>query len=363
MVGKWHLDPNHACLNWIQANLPAAPVRPKAKVRIPPALALKYAPGNRGFTDYFCGHVHSYRANYTLDGKDMKPGTVQDRRFRLDIQSDAAVAFIDRNKEKPFFLYLAYFAPHVPLEASEKYLRRFPGEMPERRRYCLAMMSAIDDGVGRILERLQRHGLDEKTLVFFISDNGAPLKIEKKDLPISFKGGAWDGSLNDPWVGEKGMLTEGGIRVPFLVRWKGRLPAGRVYDRPIISLDVAATAAALAGADAGGLDGVNLIPYLAGERDGDPHEALTWRFWSHAAIRAGKWKYLRLADQREFLFDVAGDAHETKDLLKDHPDVARDLAAKLKRWCDGLKVPGMPTGKLNNAEVKWFGHYLGVKEE
>ena len=361
MIGKWHLDPNPSCADWIKANLPDAPSRPRSPVRIPRELTLKYLPENRGFSEYFCGSLTNYRANYTLDGKDMPPGWIRDDRFRLDVQSDAAVAFIDRNRSKPFFLYLAYFAPHVPLEATEEYLKRFPGEMPTRRRYGLAMMSAIDDGVGRIAESLRRHGIDEKTVVFFISDNGAPLKIDKKDLPIEDKGGAWDGSLNDPWIGEKGMLTEGGIRVPFLVRWKGRLPAGRVYDRPVLSLDVAATAVALAGLPADGLDGVDLVPYLSGEKKGDPHEALYWRFWSQAAVRSGRWKYLRLGGNREFLFDLEGGAHDSKNLLKDHPDTARELRGKLEAWCGGLKEPGLPDRPLNPQETEWYAHYLGLK--
>ena len=107
-------------------------------------------------------------------------------------------------KDQPFFFYLAYRAPHVPLDAPKKYLKRFPGEMPERRRKALAMMSAVDDGVGQVMETLRSHDLEENTLIFFISDNGAPLKIHKLDAPGG--GPGWDGSLNDPLNGEKGML-------------------------------------------------------------------------------------------------------------------------------------------------------------
>jgi arylsulfatase A-like enzyme len=165
----------------------------------------------RGFTEVFCGHIQRYFATYDLKGNDLAPGGEwqKEKGYRLDIQSDAAVTFINRNHDKPFFLYLAYFAPHVPLEATNKYLSRFPGEMPERRRHALAMISAMDVGVGRIRETLVRHGVDKNTLIFFISDNGAPLKRGMKDLPLTMKGGAWDGSRNDPLVGEKGMLTEG----------------------------------------------------------------------------------------------------------------------------------------------------------
>jgi len=307
-----------------------------------------------------------YTANFNLAGASLKPEgePVHTDLYRLDAQSQAAVSFIRRNKNQPFFLYLAYFAPHVPLEATDKYLKRFPGPMPDRRRYALAMMSAMDDGVGGILDELQTHGIDERTLLFFISDNGAPLKIHKQDLPVSMRGGAWDGSLNDPWIGEKGMLTEGGIRVPFLMRFKGVLPEGVVYDQPVISLDVAATALALAGLPpAPDLDGANLIPHLTGAEKGAPHDALYWRFWGQAAIRAGKWKYLRLADGTQYLFDLVSPEHEKKNLIQQAPAVADRLRKQLSQWADGLHRPGLPGGKPNDQEAKWYQHYLGWKAQ
>ena len=161
----------------------------------------------------------------------------------------------------------------MPLDATQKYLERFPGKMPERRRKALAMLSAVDDGVGNILATLRRHGIEENTLIFIIGDNGAPLKIHKLDAPGG--GPGWDGSLNDPMNGEKGTLIEGGIRTPFVVYWKDTIPGGQVYNHPVIALDVAATANSLAGlAEDSDLDGVNLIPYLTHQKHGAPHEVL-----------------------------------------------------------------------------------------
>lgn len=155
---------------------------------------------------------------------------------------------LSRNKNTVlFFLYLAYYAPHVPLEATDKYLSRFSNIAETRRQHGLAMLSAIDDGVGLIREKLEENQLDDNTLKFFISDNGAPLGIHKLDLPINDKDGFWDGSLNEPMVGEKGMLSEGGIRVPYLVSWPGKIPAGVVSDTPVTTLDVATTSIAAAG--------------------------------------------------------------------------------------------------------------------
>lgn len=357
MVGKWHLDPNHASAKWIAEHMPNAPVGKNKKVAIPAAKRLPYEPDQRGFTDVFSGHTNRYRATYNLKGQDVKPTkTLIEKGDRLDIQTDASLAFIDRHKEGPFFLYLAYFAPHVPLTSTEKYMKRFPGDMPERRRKALSMISAMDDGVGRIRKKLAEHGIDKNTLIFFISDNGAPLKIHMKDEPGN--GPGWDGSRNDPWVGEKGMVTEGGIRVPYVVAWPGTIPAGQTFDHPVSSLDVGATAVALAGLEKPEtFDGVNLIPHFTGKTKEAPHEILFWRFWGQTAVRKGKWKYYRAGD-KEFLFDLSSKEHENKNLIADHPDIAKELHGKLKAWCAEMKNPGMSAMDINLAQKKWVEHYL-----
>jgi arylsulfatase A-like enzyme len=368
MIGKWHLTPNQSDLNFLRKYDPR--VRPKTGVaalrKVPAKIIARYRAARRGFQEYYDGPMTTVFANYDLQGNSLDPRgeTVQHPgRFRLDIQSDAAVAFIHRNHAQPFFLYLAYFAPHVPLEATEEYLSRFPDEMPVRRRHALAMLSAIDDGVGRILATLKQHGVEDNTLLFFISDNGAPLKITKEDKPLSIKGAAWDGSRNDPLNGEKGMLTEGGIRVPFLVRWKGRLPAGLVYKHPVISLDVAATAVAVAGQPADPqLDGVNLIPYLTGEKAGQPHDTLYWRWIAQSAIREGKWKYLR-GGAREYLFDLDSDREEKRNLLAKYPQIAQRMAAKLENWSQELSPPGLEKELMSPVWERYFDYYLDGKNE
>jgi arylsulfatase A-like enzyme len=360
MVGKWHLDPNPTCRRWLQEHLPEAAQRTPGRVPIPEKWLRAYSPLAQGFDECFMGEMHRYLATFDLQGQPVSPQGewVREDGYRLDIQTEAALAFLQRNRAKPFFLYLGYFGPHVPLEATKQYLDRFPGQMPERRRYALSMLSAIDDGVGRVLQRLRDYGLEDNTLIVFTSDNGAPLMKTKPDTrPITENG--WDGSLNDPWVGEKGMLAEGGIRVPFLLQWKGVLPAGRVYDQPVSSLDIAATAVALAGLPSDKrLDGVNLIPFLTDKISGSPHEALYWRFWNQAAIRSGKWKYLRTSTVGEYLFDLQGDADEKKNLIKDHPEMARQLGGRLATWTGGLNPPGVPSKSLNNQEEAWYEFYF-----
>ncbi|MGI9242903.1 MAG: sulfatase-like hydrolase/transferase, partial [Verrucomicrobiales bacterium] len=263
----------------------------------------------------------------------------------------------------PFFLYLAYRAPHVPLDAPNKYLDRFPGEMPERRRQALAMIAAMDDGVGAIVTELESLGLTEDTLIFYIGDNGAPLKIHKFDAPGG--GPGWDGSLNEPLNGEKGMLTEGGIRVPFLIAWPGKIPAGQDYDQPIIALDASATALHLAGVEVDGLDGVNLIPYLSGENEAAPHERLYWRWLGQSAVRKGRWKYLRGAG-REYLFNLDDDKEETTNLLESEPELAGGLKAELEAWAGELSPPGLDGVRgegLRKASSAFFDWYLDGKRD
>jgi arylsulfatase A-like enzyme len=362
MTGKWHLDPLHVQTDWVRDNVPdVADKKRYAPIDIPQEFKMKYYPHARGFQEYYYGSMYRVLANYDLCGNTIEQQWIDESGFRLDNQTKAATTFIDRNHNTPFFFYLPYFAPHVPLEATEKYLSRFPGKMPERRRYCLAMMSAIDDGVGKIVEKLKDHGIYKNTLIFYMSDNGAPLKIYKEDIPLTMKGGAWDGSLNEPFVGEKGMVTEGGIRIPFIMSWPAVLPKGKVYKKPVISLDMAATALELAGLKRPEeLDGVNLIPYLSGEKEGVPHEKLYWRFWDQSAIRMGNWKFLK-AGNREFLFDLASVNHEKGNLISQYPNQAKEMKKELIKWGAELKKPGIPDGEIRR-EKNWYDYYFAGEE-
>jgi len=221
------------------------------------------------------------------------------------------------------------------------------------------MMSAIDDGVGRLRQNLSDNKLSDNTLIFFISDNGAPLGIERLDLPVEDESGEWDGSLNDPWIGEKGMLTEGGIRVPYIVAWPDTLPSGAVVDHAVSTLDVAATSLAVAKmAVPPDFDGINLLPYLQEQVQGLEERALYWRFWSQAAIRKGPWKYLSAGD-REYLFNLNA-AHETENLLSQQPQIAIHLRQQLEQWSNELHRPGMPRTMLNNKEADWYDFYLDL---
>ena len=369
-VGKWHLAPNPTCVQWARKACPRQITKRGNReiVALTHDQIARYDPAYQGFDDFFTGELNHYWCNYDRQGQDLKRTgehvDLPETEYRLDIQTDAALAFIDRNHESPFFLYLCYYAPHVPLKATEQYLARFTGEMPERRRTALAMIAAMDDGVGRIRRKLNDYGLERDTIIFYISDNGAPLGAHDPRgfmadvLPVGKPGPAWDGSRNDPLTGEKGMLMEGGIRVPFLVSWPAKLPRGKVYDQPVISLDVAATCVAATGRPVPPeLDGVDLVPLLTGQRK--QTRTLYWRFWNQAAIRQGEWKYLALGDGREYLVDLRADLQERNNQIADNPEEARALRARLVAWTDELQPPGMPARMPNIQEARWYQYYLG----
>ena len=359
MVGKWHLEIDANSRIWYDdIYAPGSDTAFNVK-EIPLNEKIKYYPESRGFQDVFFGYTNNYRANFNLSGSSKTIGNTEDPRFRVDVVSDAATTFIDRHRSDPFFLYVAYYAPHVPLEATQKYLDRFPGEMPERRRYALAMMAAIDDGVGSIFSKLEQYGIEDDTIVFFISDNGAPLALNMADvMPVSAGGATWDGSLNDPWVGEKGMLTEGAVRVPYIVKWKNHLPEGLIYEQPVISLDAVATAANLAGlTQTEELDGIDLMPYLT-DTDKIIDRALYWRFWSQSAIRRDNWKYLQVGDEREYLFDLASDQHEGVNLIESNPEVAQSLQQDLANWAETLARPGLYYRAPNATENNWYDYHV-----
>jgi arylsulfatase A-like enzyme len=302
-----------------------------------------FHPQARGFDEYFGFLVggHNYLLHHDADGAF---GTAYsyDRIYRgrtlqkldgytTDLFTDEALAFMDRHAGRPWFLYLAYNAVHTPLEVLEKYGARVPASVtnPERRGY-LSLLAGLDAGVGRLTAHLRKSGRDQDTLIFFLSDNGGSGR--KPFL-------AYNAAVNAPLRGDKGQTLEGGIRVPFFVSWTGQLHAGGTYARPVTALDILPTACAAAGAKADGdLDGVNLLPFLAGDYAGEPHAALYWRFGPQKAVRKGQWK---LVDWRDFetkqnsgwqLFNLEHDVGEKVDLAASYPRLVAELSAAWHAW-------------------------------
>jgi len=300
-------------------------------------------PQSRGFDDYFGFLVGGH--NYLLH-KDAEPefGSAHSHNmiyrsrelqkldgYTTDLFTDEALGFMDRHRDKPWFLYLAYNAVHTPLEIKESLKARIPASVTdEDRRGYLSLLLGLDDNLGRVVEHLKKTGIDKDTLIFFVSDNGG-----SGHKPYF----AYNTGVNKPLRGDKGQTLEGGIHVPFFVVWPGKLPAGKVYEQPVITLDILPTALAVANSKTDApLDGVNLFPFLTGENTTAPHDMLFWRFSPQKAVRKGKWK---LVDWRDFdakkqsgwqLYDLEADIGEDHDLSAQHPEIVAELSKAWDKW-------------------------------
>lgn len=331
MLGKWHLEVMNNSVEWGAKHYPdAIPFRTH---KVPQEVRNKYHAFERGFDDVLAGYTGSFVRNVNRNGNKIKLETYRTGQFRVDLVSEQSLSFIDKHWNKPFYLYVSHYAPHVPLEAIQKYLDQFPEDMPQRRRYALAMMKAVDDGVGNVIDKLTEYNLLDNTLIFFISDNGAPLGDDMTDTPIKHRGEAWNGSRNDPYTGEKGMLTEGALRVPFIAHWPKNIPAGLEIDTPVSSLDAAYTSAMIAGvSDLDNLDGIDLMPLFSGDSTTFDKRPLFWRFYYQRAVRKGKWKYMQAGIAREYLFDMSQTYPESINLIENYPEIAKQMRELYWQW-------------------------------
>lgn len=289
--------------------------------------APRFRPTERGFDEFYGTLANTpffHPTNFVDSRVSNEVQTTEDPNFyTTDAYAERAVDFIERHKSQPYFLYLPLNAQHAPLQAPPKYLDRFPSIEEEKRRYFAAMLSAADDAVGRVLAKVRELGQEENTLIVYLSDNGGPT--------------ASTTSKNAPLRGFKMTTLEGGTRVPFALQWKGTLPAGKTYERPIIQLDLVPTILAAAGGEVSPedkLDGVDLLPFLRGEDAAAPHETLYWRFGDQWAIRHGDLKLVksRLDGAQPRLFDLASDIGEATDLAAERPDAVADLQARWDAW-------------------------------
>jgi len=235
---------------------------------------------------------------------------VDEKEYLTDALTREAVDFIDRHKDKPFFLYLAYNAVHSPLQASDKYMKKFAHIEDLQRRVFASMLANLDDSVGAVMSKLRKEGLEKDTIFYFISDNGGPTReLTSSNLPLR---------------GEKGQMYEGGIRVPFMVQWPGKIPKSKTYDRPVVTCDIFATtfaAAQIAMPKDRKLDSVNILPFIKGEKTGDPHDTLYWRQGNKRALRQGDMKVVS-SNNRKIkweLYDLSKDISEKNNLADKQP--------------------------------------------
>lgn len=251
--------------------------------------------------------------------------------YTTDLFTDETLSFIDRNKEKPWFIYLAYNAVHTPLEITEKHRARIPASITDESRIgYLSLLLGLDDAIGRVTTHLRETKRDKDTLIFFFGDNGGSGR-----KPFF----AYNTGVNTPLRGDKGQTLEGGVRVPFFVSWPGRVPAGKTYDLPVSTLDILPTSCAVADTKADArAEGVNLLPYLNGEKTAAPHESLFWRFGPQKGLRQGNWK---LVDWRDHdtktqsgwqLYDLSQDVGEKDNLASSQPEKLAELSKAWDAW-------------------------------
>ncbi len=246
---------------------------------------------------------------------------VQRKGYMTDLITERAVAFVEKHASEPFFLEVAYNAVHWPFQPPDRPddVRDVDTWYEGTRRDYARMLERVDDGVGAIMRALEKRGLTDRTLVILTNDNGG------EQL-----------SRGTPLRGSKGILLEGGIRVPCMARWPGRLPAGKVSAVVAMTMDLTATILAATGAMAAQqikLDGIDLTPILDGTK-GAPERTLFWRIdrgRAELAARKGKWKYIRV-DELELLFDLDADIGELRDLSKSHPEIVSQLRKEIARW-------------------------------
>lgn len=309
LIGKWHLG------------YPAA-----------------YQPNARGF-DYFYGCLQGSRSYFPIE-------RVSPHRVFLENQSptaetgyvtdrigEAACRFIADHRERPFFLFVSFTAPHGPLEPKPQHLKRLSHIPQPKRRKNAGLMLSLDENVGRILDQLQQLNLTENTLVVFTNDNGGQTQYAARNAPLR---------------GRKGELWEGGIRVPMAMQWPGKIDAGDVIDDPVISLDLFPTFMAVVGRQVPAewhLDGVNLLNRLTKNQESLPQRDLFWRRHGSAgsiAMRRGQWKLLEERDQPDStpqLFDLSRDISESHNLARQKPSKVQELKAAWQTWEKQLQQP------------------------
>ncbi|MAD59248.1 MAG: N-acetylgalactosamine 6-sulfate sulfatase [Flammeovirgaceae bacterium] len=296
-------------------------------------------PERRGFDEFFGFIIGGHRyfpedltlndlteARRQMDGYITR---IYDNGKRIDTKkylteelSDNAVQFIEDNSDDPFFLYLSYNAPHTPLQATKRDLERNNHIEIEKRRTYAAMVSSMDDGIGLILDKLEEKKISENTIVIFFSDNGG---VEWYNF-----------SDNGILRGIKGDFFEGGIRVPFTMQWPKKIKPGIIYDKPIIALDIFATVASAASAEKyirNDIDGVNLLPYINGEKSGIPHEYLYWQNPDKDidVVRDDRYKYLRIKGD-EYIFDLKNDISEETNIIDSSKTIYDRLKSQFKEW-------------------------------
>lgn len=302
----------------------------------------QFHPNQRGFNEFF-GLLKGSSAYTSGKAKDIQrngtPVEAMSLPYLTDAFGDEAVGFIERNAEQPFFLFLSFNAPHTPMHAREDYLAEARTQFEtEPRAINAAMTRSLDENVGKVMRALRAQGLEENTLVIFTNDNGGAMP--------------YNASNNFPFSGTKGTFLEGGIHVPFVAQWPGKIDKGSSYKESIVTLDILPTALAAAGAKApSNVDGVDLVPYLKNSSE-TPHEELFWRLGHHGAVRRGDWKLIWFDDTPPRLHNLSSDVAEQFDLSKEEPEITQSMLESFHLWESELIKPVWRTDTIWKAHSR-----------
>jgi len=298
----------------------------------------KYHPNKRGFEEFF-GMLGGGRSYFFSEKQNLKAGGRQIlhnkqpagfRGYYTDELAEKTCRFIDSNRNNPFFVFLSFTAVHTPMQAKEEHLAKFKNHA---RPVLAAMTWAMDEAVGKVVDKLQAIGQLENTLIIFTNDNG---------------GAAFNTSSNKPLKGWKGNKFEGGQRVPFFLFWKNHIPGGKTFTGLTSTLDIFPTLLSCAGitrSPGKELDGVDLFPFIRGEKKGVPHELLFWRKEEEAAVRWNNWKLIRLKGYGFVLYDLKDNTKETRNLIEKYPRIFKKMKSFLESWEQELSEPDWHEGQ------------------
>jgi arylsulfatase A-like enzyme len=306
-------------------------------------------PLEQGFDEFFgytnARHAWEHFPKQLWDGRQMRPVSG----YAATLLTDRSIEFVRRHRQQPFFLYLAHIIPHFHIEAPAEDVARFAGKFAEKdparpaNATYAAMIWRLDQEIGRLLQVLDELELADKTIVVFTSDHGATFEAGNR-------GASNYHDSNRPFRGHKRTLWEGGIRVPGLVRWPGRIPAGKVFAEPVHHVDLVPTLVAAAGGKpdpAWNLAGIDLLPYWSGQ-ERLPERTLFWEwraegYWQLAAMR-GRYKLVQTGNNRPELFDLLADPAERRPIQAEHPETAQQLERELRAWL-ATESPAARAGK------------------
>ncbi len=320
----------------------------------------KFHPSKRGFDEFygFRGGARDYFA-YKKTPADVQNklernfGDFKEHEgYLTDVLADETVAFMDRNKANPFFAYVAFNAVHTPMDATKEDLAQFPN-LTGKRKEVAAMTLALDRACGKILDHLEKLGLADNTIVIFTNDNGGPIEH--------------NASVNYSLTGAKASHLEGGIRVPFLIRWPGKITPNSEYDYPLSTLDLLPTFYAASGGKTDslkGIDGVDLLPYLQGKNKERPHQKLYWKKDARAVVRDGDWKLIRFPDRPAELYRIDKDISEQHNLATQNPLRVRAMYKMIFEWELTLERPRWMLKKLyEKLDIDLMDRYRNPNQE